>query len=133
MTILVTISFLFAFHWVADFICQTDWMATNKSKNWGALTLHVFTYSVVMMVLSGGYLTIANTIHPQLIIGFIVAFGIVTFITHFITDAITSRITSYLWMKGDRHNFFVIIGLDQLIHALTLIWSWYIIQSFIGI
>jgi hypothetical protein len=47
-------------------------------------------------------------------------------IMHFITDAITSRTTSYLWQKGERHWFFVVIGLDQAIHMTTLFGVYYI-------
>ena len=35
-------------HFVGDFICQTDWMALNKSKRWDALALHVGVYSAVL-------------------------------------------------------------------------------------
>lgn len=45
----------------------------------------------------------------------------ITFITHWITDYNTSRWTSKLWAKGDVHNFFVVVGGDQLIHYLTLL------------
>ena len=39
---------------------------------------------------------------------------------HFVTDAITSRITGYFWAKNDAHNFFVVIGFDQMIHYFCL-------------
>jgi hypothetical protein len=100
---------LFA-HWVADFICQTHWMATNKSKDWNALYQHVAVYSIVMTIALAWML-------PQLW----GIFFVITFIMHFITDAITSRITAWLWAKGDVHNFFVVVGFDQLIHYATLI------------
>lgn len=106
--------FLLTIHFVADFILQTDWMAVNKSKDWSALFTHVWTYSLMFLL--------AITTVKGLWIG-LMFFGL-TFLTHAITDAITSRITSYLWGKGDRHNFFVVIGFDQLIHAWTLALTW---------
>lgn len=76
-------------HFVADFLCQTDWMAVNKSKDWNALTWHVAVYGLVLGVvlrlatgprgLEGGWFVLANM-------------G-----AHFVQDAITSRITSRLW------------------------------------
>jgi hypothetical protein len=50
--------------------------------------------------------------------------SVLIFVTHWITDFITSKITSRLWKKatvsGDYHNFFVVVGVDQMIHILTL-------------
>lgn len=102
-------------HFVADFILQSDWMATNKSKRWDALALHVTIYSACFLP-------------------FGLVFAGVTWALHFVTDAITSRITSRLWffryelmrdawmpIDGKRHWFFVAIGADQLIHAYCLL------------
>jgi hypothetical protein len=112
MTIGIDLLILILFaHWVADFIGQTHWMATNKSKNWTALTSHVAVYTSIMTLFMAFALP-----GPAW-----VAFIGITFFTHFITDAITSRITSWLWAKGDIHNFFVVVGFDQLIHYTTLI------------
>lgn len=117
-------------HFLGDFILQTDWMAINKSKRWDALSAHAFVYS--MCFLPWG-----------------ITFALATFASHYATDAVTSRITSKLWFfrmepgiweqadyavpkhgrtlvnpwtprGGNRHWFFVVIGLDQLIHATTL-------------
>ena len=135
MTPLIILWVIFA-HWVADFVCQTHWMASNKSKDWWALVDHVSVYTFVVTVL----------LAPWLITKFgnlIVVFLLVTFVAHFITDAITSRITSRLFMsqfvvppkwtvdihmKPDftLHWFFVVIGFDQFLHYaqlfLTLAW-----------
>lgn len=110
-TTLVIIGLLFA-HFIADFVCQTHWMATNKSKDWHALRCHVLTYAGIM----GAVVVIYR--------GFTLAaadFTAITFATHFVTDAITSRITAKLWATKRVHDFFVIVGFDQWIHATTLI------------
>jgi len=104
-------------HWIADFVFQTHWQASNKSKNWFALSKHVINYSIAMTVT-------AALIWPWALLIF---FFLITFSTHFITDAITSRITSKLYAKQDYHNFFVVIGFDQLIHQVTLAATiWYL-------
>jgi hypothetical protein len=116
-------------HWISDFVFQSSWMATNKSKNWIALSLHVLTYTLsmgVLMVLSGALVSIFFSdvisgaimiITPLAFVKWIALNGVL----HFITDAITSRITSHLWKKNDMHNFFVVVGFDQFIHYSCLI------------
>lgn len=128
-------------HFVGDFLLQSNWMALNKSKRWWPLTCHAFVYA--------GFVGIAgNLILPNLEAR--LWFWAITLVTHFLTDAVTSRWTTKLWFfrkepgiwaqaeymvpkhgrtivnpwventAGDRHWFFVVIGLDQLIHAWTL-------------
>lgn len=108
MTIPLHIALLLAaMHFVADFLLQSHWMATNKSKNWDALGYHVFTYSAVMCMTCD------------------LRFVYFNLVLHWVTDAITSRITSRLFGK-QWHWFFVVVGLDQLIHMTCLlsIWVW---------
>jgi hypothetical protein len=133
---------LLAVHWVADFVLQTHWQASNKSKNNGALSLHVTVYTWCLGV---GAVLIFPISSPTFL------FALVNGALHFITDFCTSRVSSRLFMaqfnefdivlpslihwpdepapterrlfmKKDfnPHNFFVVIGLDQLIHQATL-------------
>lgn len=108
---LTTISMLLLCHFVGDFIFQTDEQAKGKSSDNVVLFQHVLTY-----------------ILPFAIVGFLIpiSFGFLlfNFIAHFATDYVSSRQTKKLWAKGDTHNFFVVIGADQLVHTLTLIWSY---------
>lgn len=123
MAVLSTLIFV---HWAADFKLQNDWMALNKSKAWKPLLAHVGLYSICF-------------------IGFGLSFALVTFCLHLATDYWTSRATSKLWFlqsvgnlsangkeyecyvhqAGNRHDFFVMIGFDQMIHGLSLIWTAY--------
>lgn len=103
-------------HFVADFLFQTDEMATKKSKSLYWLGEHVIAYILVMF----------NILLPVLILCGEPVYKIITFVLlngvlHFITDYFTSKQTSKLHAKGDIHNFFVVIGLDQFIHTSTLI------------
>ena len=126
-------------HFVGDFLLQSNWMALNKSKSWLALTAHCFVYSVFVGAWAASYVSGQSVYYNSpLWVPFI-------FVPHFITDAITSRITSKLWfinlepilvvfenepkythyasVKATRHWFFVMIGLDQLIHYATLAYT----------
>lgn len=103
---------LLVVHWIADFVLQTHWQASNKSKNNEALLRHVGVYTLAL----ASYTAIVVT--PWFVTG--VYFISLNGILHFITDYITSRMSSKLYVKQDWHNFFVVIGLDQLIHQFTL-------------
>ena len=92
-------------HWVADFILQTDRQAKGKSSSVIRLLEHILTYTIVMVFFFG------------------FKFGLVNGAAHFIIDFFTSKATKYLYNKGDTHNFFVVIGLDQLLHTIILIYT----------
>ena len=119
-------------HFVGDFLCQSDWMAVNKSQRWDALALHVLAYSAVLAVA----VIVGHGDTPQAL-----WFLSTNVAAHFIQDAITSRINARLWFldtttgardrylhdgefigrfNDKRHWFFVGIGFDQLLHYVTL-------------
>lgn len=112
---------LLTIHFVADFLLQTDWMALNKSKSNKALLTHTGVYALCF-------------------VPFGLQLALITLVLHTLTDYVTSRMTSRLWFfdgdasygidangwvkqrpNGKRHWFFVMIGLDQLLHAWQLI------------
>lgn len=102
---------LLAAHWVADFVLQTHWQASNKSKNNVALSRHVLVYTAILGLASFP-LMVGNIAWLPFVVG--------NGALHFATDYFTSRWSSKLYAKQDWHNFFVVIGLDQLIHQTTL-------------
>ena len=109
-------------HWIADFICQTDNMARNKSKSNIWLGKHILAYMGILFIFTvyaGWYL-------PKILTFlFVLTNGAV----HFVIDYFTSRQTSKLWAKGEVHNFFVVVGFDQAHHMITLIYTF---NLFIG-
>jgi len=109
-------------HWLADFILQTHLQASNKSKNLIALLSHTFNYSIVWSIV------ILFVILPNLFDLFL--FFLITFITHTLIDYFTSKQTAKLYAIQDYHNFFVIIGLDQILHYLQL---WFTFQLLFGV
>jgi hypothetical protein len=104
-------------HWFADFICQKDWQAKNKSKNNIALLRHVLNYTLILAFVSAFF------------VGFQPAwmfFVLVNGFLHWCTDWVTSRINSSLWEQKRVHDFFVSVGFDQLIHQFCLILTLYL-------
>jgi hypothetical protein len=119
-----TLLIIIFIHFVADFMCQTDKMAQNKSKSNYWLSMHVVVYTAVTMV-SWIILFAFSLIYVPF-----TAF-ILIFVMHWITDYTTSRISSKLYQKGDIHNFFVIVGLDQVLHyiQLFLVYKYLVLNS----
>jgi len=111
---------LLLIHWYGDFFLQNDWMAQNKSVNNEALAAHVGVYTLILFL---GIFIFRFGIDTNDILLFALINGVI----HFGVDFITSRASSYFYKKGDRHNFFVVVGLDQTIHFLTLFVTAYFI------
>lgn len=101
MLALDTIIYLLIFHFIGDFILQSDKIATTKSKSNKSLLTHIGLYSLAMLP-------------------FGLVFAVVNGIIHFAVDYVTSRVSSKLWADGKIHWFFVTIGFDQMLHAITL-------------
>lgn len=109
---------LLATHWVADFVCQTHWQASNKSKNNEALSRHLASYTAILAAVSVVLFGMTG-----------IVFAAVNGVLHWITDYFTSRASSKLYAKQDWHNFFVVIGFDQLIHQVTLaVALWWLVR-----
>lgn len=105
-----TVIMLLVIHYVADFVFQTDWQAVNKSKNNRALATHVGTYSI-----------------PFLVLG--LPFWAITFVTHFVTDYFTSRLVAHFNKKEMRGAMFMTIGFDQLVHGVTLVLTYAVLNT----
>lgn len=119
--------FMLATHWVADFVCQTDWMARNKSQSNLPLFVHCLVYTLVFIPFAL-YAIPASSI---------VWFLIFTLGLHMYIDFNTSRITSRLSAQGKygsntipNFGMFSIIGLDQLLHYICLIGTYYFFTTY---
>lgn len=115
---LITIAILLT-HFIADFVCQTDQMAINKSKSNKWLTIHVATYLIPFMVLP-------FFIFDNLIIG--ICWVYFNCAVHWIQDYYTSRLNAKLYNLS-RHWFFVAIGFDQFIHYTVLLISYQLAKT----
>lgn len=112
-------------HWIGDFVLQTHWMASHKSKSNRALGAHVLVYTAVLFLGTMIILLLLPPFTARELLAFVVVNGAL----HFATDYLTSRWSSRLfsaWLSNTQatqhiHNFFVVIGLDQAIHYLTFL------------
>lgn len=103
MTISVFILlYLFTAHFVGDFTLQSNEMAQKKSEDLWILMKHSLLYSLPFWGLGFQYML------------FVIC-------SHFSIDYVTSKFTKKYWQKEDKHEFFLILGLDQLLHYSTLV------------
>ena len=123
LDIVIIICFL---HWVADFVCQTDWMAQNKSKSNKPLLVHVGVYTLVFAPFAFIELSVLGAI----------AFLLFNFVAHVVTDYFTSRRSSRLHKEGKlgsstipNFGFFSTIGFDQFIHYVCLFVSYVVLST----
>ncbi len=104
----MNLSLIFLAHWMGDFLFQTTKMATSKAHSLKWLSLHALVYGMIM------------TAFAIILIGFDngLIFGLVNMILHFITDFFTSKVM-VKYLKRPR-IFFPLLGIDQMIHMITL-------------
>lgn len=109
---------IWCFHYISDFMLQTRHMSSNKSKSIYTLFTHVAVYSLIMfnVFLYTEQLQILNNwdyVKLYLLIS----------IPHFIVDLVTSKLSSYYFIvKKDYHVGFVIVGFDQLLHLIQMMY-----------
>lgn len=106
------IYYILFLHFLGDFVFQTDKMAKGKSTNLKWLSLHILEYMAVLFV---GLFLLGNFAYAW-------KFALLNGGLHLMTDYFTSKLTSHFHKQNKIHDFFIVIGADQLIHACCLIW-----------
>jgi Protein of unknown function (DUF3307) len=96
-------------HWIGDYLLQGNKIAARKSRSVAWLALHVSLYtlilfSVSLIIFSGTSLLLFIAVNAGL---------------HFVTDLLTGKL--YNRFRENPRIFFPILGLDQLIHGVTLL------------
>ena len=97
-------------HFIADFVLQRRWVATNKSSNWLALGEHILI--VFLCFLPFGF-----------------TFSLLNALVHMVIDKTIWNVYKWLRGKEDKETFkfweddlfYTTIGFDQLLHVVTLI------------
>jgi len=129
MEIFIGIILILIAHFVADFIFQPHFIAVSKSYNIKHLIYHIIIYALAFFIIFGlswyfMFYIIGFTITAEVWLQMAFGITIVNSVLHYIIDYFTSNISGYFWKKQDYHNFFVIIGFDQLLHISLLIISY---------
>ena len=107
--------YLLLAHFVADFIFQTSKMGLKKSSSNLILGVHIAIYTTVLWAMMLAY-------------GLPVWFAVLNGMVHWITDYCSSRMGKYYYEQKRMYAFWKVIGLDQLAHTVTLLWTctWFI-------
>jgi len=116
-------------HWIGDFVLQSNEVAKCKSNDSIALTSHCTSYLFAITIFIILFQVLPWHLErnfTQVQINTFIFLGL-TFFSHWIQDYITSRINSYLYSKGQIHNFYVSLGFDQFLHFCQLILTYYFI------
>lgn len=113
------IIFILVIHFIGDIICQDGAMASQKSKHFSWLVLHVLIYSAVIFFMMLLGMVIFNNWSFYMVL----VFTLIIFVCHFIVDYITSKINAYHKEEGKNHLLWIGIGAEQLIHTSILIYS----------
>ncbi|MFD2562149.1 DUF3307 domain-containing protein [Aquimarina rubra] len=95
-------------HWIGDFALQSSKMALRKSEGIKWLSIHVTVYMIVLGIFSVFLFSLKTAIVYVLINTFL----------HGLTDFFTSKLTSSY--RENPRIFFPLLGLDQMIHGITL-------------
>jgi hypothetical protein len=122
------IIFLVVIHFICDFVLQSRQMAKNKSSSLKWLTVHVVTYAT-------GFAILLALMSDLMVLGpMLITFVVINALLHFLTDFSTSRTTSFCYkqMKEQEsdsweHLFWIVIGLDQMFHIVTLILTYWML------
>ena len=102
-------------HWLADFALQTPEQANNKYTDFTALASHVLAYSASMAI------AIVGLYYGAVSAWFLPVAILLISLSHLFIDLLTSKETHSLYEQKRYHDFFVVIGFDQLLHMLTIL------------
>jgi membrane-bound metal-dependent hydrolase YbcI (DUF457 family) len=117
MLIIATIFALLYTHFVADFWFQSDKMALNKSTSLLWLTLHCLAYFTVSLLCLCFIFYNFNLNNFKIVFEYCLYLSL----SHWVIDLFTSKLSSYFWKREKRHEFFIVIGFDQLLHQVTIL------------
>jgi hypothetical protein len=122
------IAVLLSGHYIGDFLLQSRKIGTQKISDNRVMLDHVTIYTGTVFMMIFLFILMPLCFVTELPnMGFWGSFSFhmliyfYIFVTHFATDWCTSRLTARFWQRDQYKAFWNTIGIDQLIHAVTLI------------
>ena len=121
ITVLVVLVALQIKHFVVDFLLQTRYQWSNKG-NYGhpGGVLHAGLHAV------GTYLCVALVTRPDIALGL----ALIDWTVHYHIDWAKMRLNSRLNLTPTDSRFWVLLGLDQLLHQLTYVGILFLLVSY---
>jgi len=110
------IIFLLIGHYMGDYGLQSDRMASMKRSSPATLTLHVFTYTITIILAFALYWVLERFDAPPSY-RVLVLLAVILFVTHWAQDFVKSRI------NGPKQLYYV----DQSLHIILLVVFRYIL------
>ncbi len=119
MTGIILLAALFLSHYLADFCFTTRSMIVAKSD--GRTLFPIILHASIHAFLMGICLIIFGTTIPLLL-----GLFLLEFISHFVIDTTKGRLTHAYPKLADNHQkpYWIVYGMDQLLHQLIIIAIW---------
>lgn len=118
---------LFALHFLADFVLQSRKMGKNKSTHWGYLLGHLAIQFAVFLPFTGWKFALSNAlIHGAIdkniwnLYKGLCYLRLSRIVKNDPRTNMQAQITHFKYWED--HLFYTTIGLDQLLHGITLIY-----------
>lgn len=112
ITIILVLTALQVKHFIVDFLLQTKYQWSNKGTyGHPGGVLHAGLHGV------GTYLCVALVVRPDIALGL----ALIDWVVHYHIDWAKMRLNSRLGLTPQDSRFWVLLGLDQLLHQLTYI------------
>ncbi len=99
---------IFLGHFISDFLCQSRWVARNKSVRADALLFHVVVQTLVVSLAVAPFVGLSTYLW----------FLLLNFLSHGVIDVFSAWATTHFYREENWYGFFSTIGLDQYAHAL---------------
>ncbi|MCX7996437.1 MAG: DUF3307 domain-containing protein [Patescibacteria group bacterium] len=108
---IILLTLLFTKHFIADFLLQSEAMATQKGKNVWILCSHSGQHAALTLLI----LLFFTSPLPA------TAIAVAEFIIHSGIDYLKSNTRFFGRFKPPSREFFILFGVDQYLHALTFV------------